>query len=1099
MPVTSTTLAGVNVWRFSGAVTDAEVKTAWASLIVNQRYKPGRAIYIDDTCSLVNVRGTYHVDCEALGVILHSSRNKANTVFNNWILNQTAGLSVGARANFVRTTNGTTITATLIDGIDMKGGGMIYAPVGNPGGGDPRFLNEMQFGSLDGTIVTSQAYTEQELEPASIGTIWRGLNIQKCAGFPILGGTNQRQVVYRSAINTEGIQKIVRPYNSNSVCYVTSTVRRNGVAVTTNLYDTFAGGSTVIMVLNNYTDESWFGAAKTTISGSNWSAGNRFIGGVMKKIQVQPSTVIRTYDSRSTAVSQKSTFSETTNDFLTGTGTTNLALYSEQLDNGYWTKGNTTIAANDINSPIGTLTADKVREDTANAQHRINTSSMAAVAGQPYTYSFYAKAAERSFVHARMISTGITTNAEACFNLTAGTFIASAGTTATITSEGGGWFRCSITGSPTTTSVIAYANMALSSSLTVPVYTGTANSGMHMWGHQFERSSVPTNYIATVAAIADGNYTTVSDATTGRAQFVSVGAIATGGGCSITRYTGQKFTLQKFGYRVQVETPDMGFGDDDLSAYSPITMTEQAGIARDQATIAAATTITSFQDLLEELHVLALAQVGAASYNAYGSGNLFTFEGGNLTTNFTTVNIDATAAAKITYNSTTNTLTVKSLTMTSNETVTEWSNAGGAVNLLNGAAIQGLYTSSAGPNSILQLKGVTPAAVAAVWHPTTTATELYQVNNTGSAADYTLYYPPGSVGLVKRYARELYGTQRSAGTITLAAGLNVVEFIDIPDVGITEESQATVAAYTAIEGPSKFYDRTAVFRLTEQGIKLGQMVTRAGTALEIGTFNHLINQNAAAVYSVLGSTITTKSTSYAADAKYTTEIATPPATITAATTEVITIAREDANGNSQVTIQAAGVSTFEIWKITDATSPDDYATGTLLDTVGIGTYRFIGVNGFKMVIRDTTTNFRVVTEMEKGIYTAELFFGAQVQLAQAAEVSIINTKVDLLQNDLNAAKGAGFDTATDSLKALRVAVDTKPTAAETAAAVLGAPVETGATLVESLRLHNAVLGGKVSGAGSGVETFRDLADTKDRLVSTVDESGNRLSETSDLT
>jgi hypothetical protein len=436
------------------------------------------------------------------------------------------------------------------------------------------------------------------------------------------------------------------------------------------------------------------------------------------------------------------------------------------------------------------------------------------------------------------------------------------------------------------------------------------------------------------------------------------------------------------------------------------------------------------------------------------------------------------------------------VTLSGSGNVTSFSTTG---SVTNNGAITTVYTSSAGTSSILQLKGVTAAAVAAVWHPTTTATELFQVNNTGSAADYTLYYPPGSVGLVKRYARELYGTQRSAGSITLAAGLNVVEFIDIPDVGITEASQATVSAYTAIEGPSKFYDRTAVFRLTEQGIKLGQMVTRAGTALEIGTFNHLINQNAAAVYSVLGGTITTKSTSYAADAKYTTEIATPPATITGATTEVITIAREDANGNSQVTIQAAGVSTFEIWKITDATSPDDYATGTLLDAVGIGTYRFIGVNGFKMVIRDTTTNFRVVTEMEKGIYTAELFFGAQVQLAQAAEVSVINSKVDLLQNDLNAAKGAGFDSATDSLKALRAAVDTKPTAAETAAAVLGSPVETGATLVESLRLHNAVLGGKVSGAGSGVETFRDLADTKDRLVSTVDESGNRLSETSDLT
>ncbi len=63
-----------------------------------------------------------------------------------------------------------------------------------------------------------------------------------------------------------------------------------------------------------------------------------------------------------------------------------------------------------------------------------------------------------------------------------------------------------------------------------------------------------------------------------------------------------------------------------------------------------------------------------------------------------------------------------------------------------------------------------------------------------------------------------------------------------------------------------------------------------------------------------------------------------------------------------------------------------------------------------MVIRDTTTNFRVVVEMEKGVYTAELFFGAAVQLAQAAEVTQINTKVDILQNavDVVQAKTDGL-------------------------------------------------------------------------------------------
>jgi hypothetical protein len=416
-----------------------------------------------------------------------------------------------------------------------------------------------------------------------------------------------------------------------------------------------------------------------------------------------------------------------------------------------------------------------------------------------------------------------------------------------------------------------------------------------------------------------------------------------------------------------------------------------------------------------------------------------------------------------------------------------------AETITNTGTITAIYTSSAGTSSTLQLVGVTNNGVAAVWNSSTLATELFQTNISGSAATYTVYYPPGSAGLVKNYARELYPYQRVAGSITLVAGLNTINFVDIPDVGITEQVQATAAAYATLEFPSKFYDRTAIFRLTEQGIKLGQIVTRSGTALEIGTFSHVINNNPGPgiVYQIIGSVITTKSSTYAPDSKYLTEIATPPATITPHTNEVITIAREDANGDSQVTIQAAGVSTFEIWKITDATNPDNYATGTLVATVGIGTWRFLSANGFKFVIRDQTTNYRVVVEAEKGIYTAELFFGAQVQLAQAAEVSQINTKVDILQNDMTAVKGGAFNGATDSLAAISAAVNTLP------ASVWAYVLETGHSALALMRLMASVILGKVSGAGTTTETFRDVNDTKDRVVATVDEAGNRTDITRD--
>jgi hypothetical protein len=60
-------------------------------------------------------------------------------------------------------------------------------------------------------------------------------------------------------------------------------------------------------------------------------------------------------------------------------------------------------------------------------------------------------------------------------------------------------------------------------------------------------------------------------------------------------------------------------------------------------------------------------------------------------------------------------------------------------------------------------------------------------------------------------------------------------------------------------------------------------------------------------------------------------------------------------------------------------------------------------------------------------------------------------------------------------------------------------VETNAGLVEVLRLISATLLGKVSGAGTTEITFRDVGDTKNRVVAVVDEDGNRTLVTLDST
>lgn len=74
-----------------------------------------------------------------------------------------------------------------------------------------------------------------------------------------------------------------------------------------------------------------------------------------------------------------------------------------------------------------------------------------------------------------------------------------------------------------------------------------------------------------------------------------------------------------------------------------------------------------------------------------------------------------------------------------------------------------------------------------------------------------------------------------------------------------------------------------------------------------------------------------------------------------------------------------------------------------------------------------------------------------------------------------------------------------PTAAQVAAQVLDTElVETGYSVRNSQRLMLAALAGKVSGASTNTVTIRDVNDSKNRIVATVDSNGNRTAVTKDV-
>jgi hypothetical protein len=156
--------------------------------------------------------------------------------------------------------------------------------------------------------------------------------------------------------------------------------------------------------------------------------------------------------------------------------------------------------------------------------------------------------------------------------------------------------------------------------------------------------------------------------------------------------------------------------------------------------------------------------------------------------------------------------------------------------------------------------------------------------------------------------------------------------------------------------------------------------------LDFGTYNVKIKDDASAIVAVASGTITYKSIVINESLKYNAMKATPPKTITVTDNEIINVLIEDANGDSQLNILGGDNLGYELWKVTTATPTDDYATGTLLTTLATNAapYRFIGISGFDIVGRDTSSGVRRRSSMLKGTYDQAFYVGNQIQLATDA-------------------------------------------------------------------------------------------------------------------
>jgi hypothetical protein len=169
----------------------------------------------------------------------------------------------------------------------------------------------------------------------------------------------------------------------------------------------------------------------------------------------------------------------------------NLLTYSEQFDNGAWTKTNATVTANATVAPDGTTTADKL-VSAVGALHERAEQAVTIAASTAYTFTVYAKADGANFAGFRVAQD---TAPSVWFDLVNGTVgnVEGNWSAAVITAAGNGWYRCKAT--YTTVGTSYTFRIFLSGSNGDSIFTGDGIKGLFLWGADLRPTSQATGLI----------------------------------------------------------------------------------------------------------------------------------------------------------------------------------------------------------------------------------------------------------------------------------------------------------------------------------------------------------------------------------------------------------------------------------------------------------------------------------------------------------------------------------------------------------------------------------------------------------------------------
>jgi len=178
--------------------------------------------------------------------------------------------------------------------------------------------------------------------------------------------------------------------------------------------------------------------------------------------------------------------------FLMEKDATNLSVNSQDFSRDAWGKLNATITANVTTSPDGLINADKITDDTVNANHRVSD-TFAVTDTKNYTMSVFAKYVEGSDVDKIfLLGQTSTPTTRAYFDIKNGVALTGGGT---IQNYGNGWYRASMVVTANATGNLSFG-IGLTDTDGSHNYSGTGNGQMFIWGAQSELNKAQTTVYA---------------------------------------------------------------------------------------------------------------------------------------------------------------------------------------------------------------------------------------------------------------------------------------------------------------------------------------------------------------------------------------------------------------------------------------------------------------------------------------------------------------------------------------------------------------------------------------------------------------------------